>query len=307
MKRVFKVFTYFIVAIILYYFLYFVLFTIKIKNQPLITYLQKEIILDKDLVVKTFEDLNSSKKYDFIVLGSSHAYRSFNPKEFEKKGVSFYNLGSSSQAPVNSFCILKKYIEHADNFILEVYPVGFNLTGKESFMVLANINNNYDLLTDMAFEMSDLRAFNLITIKPFINNELRKRPYNYYNCDYFYKGFALNTDSVKSIKKSEIITLNFSMIYKQFGYLKKMIELCKSRHKKITFIYAPIPSYLNIQGQDRFLNMIAKFTKRNSCNFLDFHTLNSLNDRTDFYDNNHLNSNGVNKFNTILIKSLIKR
>lgn len=305
MKRRITFFIGIIIAVFIYYFIYFLLFLIKINKTPLVTYIQKELIIDKDLVVKTFKDFDNRIKYDYIVLGSSHAYRSFDPKLFENKGITMYNFGSSSQTPLNSYCLLKKLLPYTDNFILEIYPIGFNLSGKEAFMVLANVPNTYKLLLDMSYEMKDLRAINLLSIKPFIDHEISNRTYNYYNCQTFYKGYSLNHDSVHTRTNSKHEKLNFSIVNKQIEYLSKMIKLCNLNNKKLTFVYAPIPKSLTIAGESFFLKRIQKLSKENNCKLYDFHRMSSLHDLYDFYDSNHLNKSGVEKFNTYFIKELL--
>jgi hypothetical protein len=305
MKRRIKFFIGIIIAVFVYYLIYFLLFLVKINKTPLITYIQKELIIDKDLVVKTFNDFDNRIKYDYIVLGSSHAYRSFDPKLFENNGISMYNFGSSSQTPLNSYCLLKKLLPYTDNFILEIYPIGFNLSGKEAFMVLANVPNTYKLLLDMSYEMKDLRAINLLSIKPFIDHEISNRTYNYYNCQTFYKGYSMNSDSVHITTDSKHEKLNLSIVNKQIEYLIKMINLCNLNNKKLTFVYAPIPKLLTIAGESSFLNRIKKLSKENKCKLYDFHRMGSLHDLYDFYDSNHLNKSGVEKFNSHFIKELL--
>ena len=52
-------------------------------------------------------EINKHQNVDVLFLGSSHAYRGFDTRIFKESGIASFNLGSSSQAPVQSLLLLK--------------------------------------------------------------------------------------------------------------------------------------------------------------------------------------------------------
>src|SRR3972149_6768649 len=84
-----------------YYSLYFFLFRISFQNKLLIENIQEKVVLEKDVIGKSLAEFDRTQNYDLIFLGSSHCYRCFDPFVFQKFGLTTYNLGSSSQTPIN--------------------------------------------------------------------------------------------------------------------------------------------------------------------------------------------------------------
>ena len=64
---------------------------------------------------------------DVLILGSSHAYRGFDVRIFGEAGYKTFNLGSSSQSPIQTYLLLKRYLDllKPKLVIYEVYPTTF--------------------------------------------------------------------------------------------------------------------------------------------------------------------------------------
>ena len=56
-------------------------------------------------------DAENIKNPDILFLGSSHAYRGFDTRMFSQANISSFNLGSSSQSPINTQVLLKQYLQ----------------------------------------------------------------------------------------------------------------------------------------------------------------------------------------------------
>src|SRR5262245_26702081 len=52
--------------------------------------------------VPQWQEFDQKEHYDVLVLGSSHAYRGYDPEHFAKRGLRMFNLGSTAQTPMNS-------------------------------------------------------------------------------------------------------------------------------------------------------------------------------------------------------------
>ena len=92
--------------------------------------------------IKNYENTN------ILFLGSSHAYRGFDTRIFLDKGLKSFNLGSSSQTPLQTKVLLKRYLERLNPklVIYEVYPETFTIDGVESSLdIIANDKNDFIL------------------------------------------------------------------------------------------------------------------------------------------------------------------
>jgi hypothetical protein len=101
---------------------------------------------------------------DILVLGSSHAYRGFDTRIFEKYGYSMFNLGSSSQTPVQTQVLLHRYLELLSPklIIYEVNPMLFNSDGIEASLDLL-ANDEVDRHSaEMALIQNHIKIYNTL-------------------------------------------------------------------------------------------------------------------------------------------------
>ncbi|NHW60088.1 hypothetical protein HA378_33495, partial [Escherichia coli] len=77
---------------------------------------------------------------------SSHAYRGFDTRVFSKNGISSFNLGSSSQSPINTQVLLKQYLDRIKPkmIVYEVYAGTLSADGVESSLDMLS-NNKIDV------------------------------------------------------------------------------------------------------------------------------------------------------------------
>ncbi|RZM18922.1 MAG: hypothetical protein EOO88_39475 [Pedobacter sp.] len=117
------------------------------------------------------KDANTTKNIDLLILGSSHAYRGYDPRIFKKAGIKVFNLGSSAQTPIQTEILFNQYFEqfHAKHFIIDVYPALLASNGVESSLdLIAN-----DCL-DKNFAAMFLRQKNIIVINAAIYSYLNR-------------------------------------------------------------------------------------------------------------------------------------
>lgn len=115
----------------------------------------------------TYTRLHEVEKYknvDILFLGSSHTYRGFDPRIFQLYGYSSFNIGTSSQTPLQTEVLLKKYIGHLkpSSVVFEVYPYVFSSDGVESSVDLI-ANDNIDKNTFlMAAKINNIKTYNTL-------------------------------------------------------------------------------------------------------------------------------------------------
>ena len=57
------------------------------------------------------KDIRNYRNVDVLFLGSSHCYRTFDTRFYRSQGISCFNLGSSNQTPVQTYVLLKAYLD----------------------------------------------------------------------------------------------------------------------------------------------------------------------------------------------------
>ena len=101
-----------------------------------------------------------TKKVDVLFLGSSHCYRTFDPRQYEVCGLRTFNLGSSNQTPMQTLMFLRLYLDSLAPrlVVIEVHPDGFWNDGVESSVHLANNMLPSVPMARMAFSMRNVKS-----------------------------------------------------------------------------------------------------------------------------------------------------
>jgi hypothetical protein len=108
-------------------------------------------------------DLKKYKNVDILFLGSSRAYRVFDTRIYAKQGYYSFNLGSSSQTPIQTKLLMKRYLKQLNPKLI-VYAVDPNAfsDGVESAMdIIANDKNDRESLKMLA-KINHLKVFNTL-------------------------------------------------------------------------------------------------------------------------------------------------
>lgn len=251
--------------------------------------------------VKNFRDI------DILFLGSSHAYRGFDTRIFSKNGYKTFNLGSSAQTPIQTKVLLNRYLNtlNPKTIIYEVYPDTFIFDGVESSLdIIANDNN--DLFSfGMALKINNIKTYNTFfysLICDYLNlNKSFKEPIIKDNDRYISGGYVeKKIDYFKPIKfeKKEIILNQY-----QLESFSEVVNMLKNKKTRLILVYAPLPkaNYKSYTNNHYFDSLMTSYSE-----YYNFNKIMSLNDSLYFYDEHHLNQNGVDLFNAKLIEILKK-
>lgn len=254
-------------------------------------------------------EVENYKNVDILILGSSHAYRGFDPRIFKKAGFSIFNLGSSNQTPIQSYLLLKKYLPilKPKLVILEVYPEGLEMDGVESAVDI--ISNTPSLLDawNQAKAVDHLTAYNtfiytylrqLLTNDNSFKEQLQINKDTYINGGFVERAIEYNNDTNLMVKNQ------WKINPKQLSALNKSIQLMQTGKIPYPFILVQTPITHSLENThtnqieiDKIYSKLGTYYYR-PCPQL----INSL----DFYDPHHLNQNGVIKFNLQFISDLKK-
>lgn len=250
-------------------------------------------------------EIPNVKNPNILFLGSSHAYRGFDPRVFQEAGISTFNLGSSAQTPINTKVLLQQYLDKIKPkmVVYEVYAGTLSNNGIESSLDL--LSNNYiDLNSlNMAIEIGKLQSYNTLLYGFFrqifgLNKNFQEPTYQ--NDNHYIKGGFVESNFKKNPLNEEILD-KWNLNTRQIKILKENIDFIKKRNIPVVLVQAPITQKLydartNNLEIDKELSLLGTYKN--------FYGTIPLNDTTDFYDNNHLNQQGVVKFNKKVIEYL---
>lgn len=251
------------------------------------------------------KEIETIKSCDILVLGSSHAYKGFDPRIFKQFGYTIFNLGSSNQTPIQSNLLLQKYLPLVQPklVILEVYPEALEMDGVESAVDIISNTPNFEDASKHAKAVNHLTAYNTL-----IYSALRRV---FFKDQYFIEATKIDKDSYISggyvereleynVQKQSAMEQKWRIKTEQMEALKSSINLLKQNNIPFILVQAPITnqlknSYSNSYEMDTMYAQLGPYY-----NFSNQHT-NILSDSLDFYDLHHLNQNGVVKFNTAFV------
>lgn len=248
------------------------------------------------------KDISNFKDVDILVLGSSHAYRGFDNRVFEKHGIKLFNLGSSSQSPMQTNILLNQYLEQLSPkfVVLETYAGVLGIDGVESSLDLA-VNNKMDInYYKTLLDLKNIRSMNSAIYGSFREifnlNENFKEDLIQNEDKYVSGGFVETEFRVNPFDEEKPMPWEINST--QIKYLKSNVELLKGKNIPFILVQTPITQRLynsktNNTEVDSLLNSLG--------NYINFQNKVELNDTIDFYDSNHLNQHAVEKFNEYFI------
>ena len=251
------------------------------------------------------QDVKNYKNIDILFIGSSHTYRSFDTRIFTKFGLKTFNLGTSAQTPIQSQLLLKRYIPilHPKIIIFDAYPIMFNIDGVESALdIIAKDKNDFYSLI-MAIKENNIIVYNTL-LYSFYRNVMDKHFINYESGQFLDDTFIEGGYVYKNLSFATRSKFNYQSIEiekKQIEAFEENINYCKKLNIKYITIQTPIAKnlYCTIINRKSYDKIISQFG-----NYINFNSIMNLNDSLDFYDSEHLNQNGVNKFDVKIFEIL---
>lgn len=261
-------------------------------------------------------ELRKVEDVNLVFVGSSHAYRGFDPREFSTKGIAAFNMGSTSQTPFNSYFLLKRYlpVNKPEVVVMELYWDMLAQDGLESTIDIVSNTEIEGEFVEMVAASKNTLAFKslLITALQRLHTPLDYVEQKEIGADVYIKGgFTQTLLEENSLSEEHLAKLD-SMVVEpsdfQLNYLNKIIGLCKERDIKLVFVVAPVTTeykakVINYMAYSEILSTIAA---KNEILFLDYNHREDfeMETRYDFYDQDHLTQRGVRKFNEQLIRDL---
>lgn len=252
---------------------------------------------------KKMRDFPEGESFDLIFIGSSHAYRGYDPANFSQAGIKSFNLGTSNQHQMASYSIARQYIKPGTckMVLIDIYDRVFASDGYESMSDMV-INSEHDTQAwDVALRMKDIRAANMLLFRYF--NKLSP---------------PLNTDTLDIRNGYQALEKQLSMPGKpknyryvsnptQVKYLEKLIVYLQKQGIRVIMASHPLPTVYVPSDHDVFRRDIEVLMNRYKVPYFDYTDYKPIGGMWYFADESHLNQRGVNTYNATLIRQLQKR
>lgn len=296
-----NIFLYIIVQVSVFLLIVTCLSSVKVNGIRLWFLLNENVILEGGQAKLMFDDLDNFKSDDsaIFVIGSSHAYKGYDPRIFKASGINLFNMGSSGQNMKDSYTLIKLNRAKIHKLIVDIYPGVFEAVSEESTVILIqNVND-----THTAFEILKnnftINSLNNMTSRLF---DVNPRP-QFFDENYICNGFV-ETDRYFKSESNETYG-NFKP-GENFQYLDSLLSFTSNNSIKTWVASHPLKwnaSYKNYYKNSYFPQVERILSKFRGITFLDF-TLNHSNTDSLFSDENHLNQRGVTYYNSRLLEQL---
>ncbi|MCC7501225.1 MAG: hypothetical protein IT229_01765 [Flavobacteriales bacterium] len=276
---------------------------IRFQGHPLVYRTGSYYHLKGGIAYAKFKEFDHAAHYDVIVIGSSHAYRGYDPRVFAAHGLRMFNLGSSAQTPLNTYWLLKEYVTAANCglLVIDLYEGAMINEGLESTSELVMNMTSDQAAIGMVTDLRDLRGLNLLALRwcragvgpDFVDSTYRSG------------GFAERTDSLRTPISRKLHSASPGRP-EQLRFLGKCLELCKERGIRVVLVTHYYPQTSDRTAHRVFRVTIDSIRAPFEVPYLDLAYAHQLDDQNHFYDHNHLNLAGVRLFNEALIPLILK-
>lgn len=291
-------------TVVLYLALFFALTRIRIGDHPLI-YRTNDYYQSRGGVSYTkFRDWAAGGNYDVVVIGSSHAYRGYDPRIFQERGYRMFNMGSSAQTPLSTYAVLEGYVtkDRAPLVVIDVYENAFDHPGVESVSDLTRNMDSDRSAALLAASFRDLRGLNMLALRMMDKGS----PASWSHVDYVGNGAAISPDSAGAQVKYPG-RRPFHLNERQLERFLSCLDLCAERGLRVVLCSHFYPRQGERARHAGFKAMLDSVLagRQERPEWFDFADTPDIDDRDHFCDHNHLNAAGSRIFTERLVDSLV--
>jgi len=262
--------------------------------------------------LQRFREAETFGKADLVSIGSSYAYRHFDPRIFAAHGIRAFTLGSTGQTPVNSYSVLTDYFDRLrpDLVVLELFPTVVCGDGLESYYdLLANRPASTSMLS-MAMNTGGVKAINAMAaryVRRLVQPLAGQSQGDVEGDTYVPGGYVISSNPRGNI---DIWSGPYRVSAKQIAYVGKLLDFVRSQESRAVVVIHPVPESTRrtIVNYEELVGVIrALLSEHSDVELIDFNGIVDVQMETDMDDPLHLNQRGVAKFNEALIAIMKER
>ena len=255
------------------------------------------------------QEADTTGKVDILFLGSSHAYRGFDPRIFSKAGYSSFNLGSSSQTPIQTKILYERYIDRLSPklIVFDIFPNTFNTEGVESFLnLLSNAPLGHDLVM-AAIQSRHATVWNTTILSAWrtligANDGFKEPLYRANDKDLYVPGGYVEKGASEFKPADKKITFKWSPPENQWQAFLDILLASERRGIPVILVQTPVTGQYQYAPEDRM--ELERLLSPLADAHLDLSDALHGNEADLFYDGHHMNQNGVEQFNALFLDSL---
>ncbi len=299
--------------VILYLLLGWIFFNIRVGDQSVLDLATRNPVETGGFgfTLPRLREAEARGKVDILFLGSSHTYRSFDPRIFAEYGYQSFNLGTTGQTPINSYYVLQRYFPKLQPklVIMDIYRDLYDRDGLESFYDLSkNAPFSWELLA-MAVALRTPHALNAALDNFFLTksgrlHRAKQKPFENEN---YVPGGYVETRKVYT-KTPHPKPRRVEMLEFQLNYLRRIIDYVQERGSRIVLVSQPEPLEIlhAVENYDEIAATFAAIAREKGVWYFDFNFKLPVQLHVHFADADHLNPAGVRLYNKALIDTLQK-
>ncbi|MFN0030886.1 MAG: hypothetical protein ACKVOR_01860 [Flavobacteriales bacterium] len=255
---------------------------------------------------RLMKDWDARENYDVIVIGSSHAYRGYDPREFQASGYNLFAAGTGFQNTLASYVLSKDVFKPKKNslVIIDLFDQTFVGDGVGCYTRVIQNAGSDRAAWEFVERKPDIRTFNSYWCRMFSKH----MPEEIADEDgYLTRGYCPKTDSLETptpeLELNETVKFNTQFAH----YLDKLIHKLMNDTARVVLVSHPQPlTVYNDAYHRQFLQFIQPILAKHKLKYLDYNSNHSLHNMHHFADANHLNQSGVSIWNRQLIDTLIQ-
>ncbi len=252
------------------------------------------------------------ENWDVVLLGASRAERGYNPAIFGSHGIRFFNFGTSAQSMVNASVLTKNILSSAcqiKEIWIDMHPASFKDDALESTADLIQNIAFIEAPYEIAWKSRDFRSINLLMKRWFCENgTVTLGTAQYHKLGYVSVDKKLSQDLIAQIPNFKpFVSSDFYPGKKSLQALEEIIQLCKEKHVELKWIISPVSIFNSEVDMNRLLDVLMPMAATNNIDLVNFAHLEGIETAHHFYDEKHLNSNGVAVFNQALLDTLYQQ
>lgn len=254
-------------------------------------------------------EADTTRNVDVLILGSSLAYRGIDTRSFDSLGIRAFNLGSSSQTPMQTGFLLDRYLDQLNPKLIlwEVSPFTFQNNGEES---LIDVSSNYGFhheLLKQSYEIGSQESLKTLTFS--LMDQMLFDFYDFnqpvdWKDDKYIKGGFVEKSVENYIRNMPLKKREVELRETQINAFEDQLAFLKNR--KLILFQSPInkTDYQAISNReeinDYFNSVVLRYDLQGFYNFNEIE-ISDLQTKDHFYNQFHLNQRGVEIFNRKLI------
>lgn len=252
-------------------------------------------------------DTSVPPPHDVLVLGSSLAYRGFDPRVFKTHGIAMFNLGSSRQTALQGEVLVKRHWDRSRPriVIIAVSPDMFMAKGVELESALDLIaNDRLDVLTlRMACATRNIRVLNTLIYsgaRQGLNLDADFKEPNNIEKDIYIPGGYVERRSFGFTMSLPTAPFDSQPDPGQLRAFQRTVAFIEAQGAHLILVHPPVTPLRRSGPESAWAQQLWSA----SAPFYDMSALHGDQDSAYFYDGLHQNQAGVERFNEALINTM---